>query len=130
METRAVAPQRILVVDDEPLVCDSIKRMLDFDGHRVEVALSAEQALELFDKDTFDVVLIDYLLPVMKGDELGGIMKARRPGQAVVLISATAETLQHSDHPPANVDMIVSKPFALDDLRRILATVLAGKSSV
>jgi CheY-like chemotaxis protein len=126
MATRAAAAQRILVVDDEPLVCDSIKRMLVFDGHHVEVAFSAQEALELFEKATFDVALIDYLLPQMKGDELATLMKARKPDLPIILISATAETLQYSDHPPAHVDMIVSKPFALDDLRRILASVRAG----
>ena len=52
---RAIAP-----VDDEPLVCDAIKMMLNFDGHIVETANSARAALELFDNAQFDLVITDF----------------------------------------------------------------------
>src|SRR5262245_16106049 len=59
----AALAKRILVVDDEPLVCDSVKWMLLSFGHEVEAVTSGEQALALFDKSKFDLVIIDYLMP-------------------------------------------------------------------
>src|SRR5205809_8037759 len=83
--------RRILVVDDEPFVCDAVKMMLDFDGHVVDTASSAKAALEMFDKGSFDLVITDFAMPEMKGDELAAAIKARRPTQPVVMITAYAE---------------------------------------
>jgi len=54
------APRRILVVDDEALVCDSIKRALASDEHEVETAISAEEALNAVRRSKFDLIILDY----------------------------------------------------------------------
>jgi CheY-like chemotaxis protein len=46
----AISRKRILVVDDEPFVCDAVKMMLDFDGHNVETAHNAREALAIFEE--------------------------------------------------------------------------------
>src|ERR1044071_7480190 len=81
-------PRRILVVDDEPFVCDAVKMMLDFDGHVVDTAGSAKDALAMFEKDKFDLVITDFAMPEMKGDELAAAIKAKSPGQPGVMITA------------------------------------------
>jgi DNA-binding NarL/FixJ family response regulator len=58
MVTPGISARRILVVDDDPLVCDSIRRMLAVDGHVVETASSGEAALELFQKAKFDLIIV------------------------------------------------------------------------
>lgn len=125
------SPQRrILVVDDEPFVCDAVKMMLAFDGHSVETASSGKDALALFDKSEFDVVITDFAMPAMKGDELALAIKARNPRQPVVMITAYAEMLQASGKPMPGVDFMISKPFLLENLREAIARVapLAQKS--
>ena len=117
-------PQRhILVVDDEPLVCDAVKMMLDFDGHIVQTAGSGKAALALLEKDPFDLVITDFEMPGMKGDELAAAIKARAPKQPVVMITAYAEMLQASGHPLKGVDLVISKPFLLENLREAIAKV-------
>src|SRR5712692_1416173 len=64
----ALPKRRILVVDDEPFVCDAVKMMLNFDGHVVETASNGKEALALFDKGKFDLVITDFAMPSMKGD--------------------------------------------------------------
>src|ERR1044071_4462737 len=125
----SVPKKRILVVDDEPFVCDAVKMMLAFDGHDVVTASDAKEALTVFDKNKFDLVITDFAMPGMKGDELAAAVKARAPKQPVVMITAYAEMLQSSGKPLPGVDFVVSKPFLLDDLRQALATVLPERNS-
>src|SRR6267378_1242746 len=117
MNKPAIVSRRILVVDDEPFVSDAVKMMLTFDGHKVDTASSGQQALTLFEKGNYDLVITDYAMPIMKGDELAMAIKARTPGQPVVLITAYAEMLKASHHPLTGVDFIISKPFLLENLR-------------
>ena len=70
MKTPAFRQRRILVVDDEPLVCDAVKMMLEFDGHVVETAPNGKDALALLERSKFDLVITDFEMPMMKGDEL------------------------------------------------------------
>ena len=121
------AKKRILVVDDEPFVCDAVKMMLAFDGHDVVTANSGKEALTLFDKGAFDLVITDFAMPAMKGDELAAAIKARSPKQPVVMITAYAEMLQSSGNPLKGVDFIISKPFLLENLREAIAKVSPSK---
>jgi CheY-like chemotaxis protein len=119
-----VAKKRILVVDDEPFVCDAVKMMLAFDGHDVVTANDAKEALETFAKDKFDLVITDFAMPGMKGDELAAAIKAKVPSQPVVMITAYAEMLQSSGKKLNGVDFLISKPFLLEHLREAIASVL------
>jgi CheY-like chemotaxis protein len=124
-----VPKKRILVVDDEPFVCDAVKMMLAFDGHDVVTANDAKEALAVFDKNKFDLVITDFAMPGMKGDELAAAIKARSPRQPVVMITAYAEMLQSSGKKLPGVDFLVSKPFLLEHLREAISTVLPEPGS-
>ncbi len=97
--------------------------MLAFDGHVVETAESGQDALTLFERGKFDVVITDLAMPLMRGDQLAAAIKARDPKQPVVMISAYAGMSRPPDHPPEGVDYVLSKPFLLEDLRLAIATV-------
>src|SRR5580765_817853 len=102
--------------------------MLNFDGHEVETANNGKDALAMLDKGTFDVVITDFSMPAMKGDELAAIIKARTPEQPIVMITAYAEMLQNSGNPLKGVDFVISKPFLLENLREAIAKVLPAKA--
>ena len=123
MKTPAFPQRRILVVDDEPLVCDAVKMMLEFDGHLVKKAGGAREALAILDHEQFDLVITDFEMPVMKGDELAAAIKTRSPKQPVVMITAYAELLKASGNPLTGVDLTISKPFRLENLREAIAKV-------
>jgi CheY-like chemotaxis protein len=116
--------RRILVVDDEPAVCDAIKMMLKFDGHEVRTANGSKEALSLLEQDTFDLVTVDYALVGMKGDELAAAIKQRLPHQPIIMITAYAEMLKSASDPLTGVDRIISKPFLLEDLRQAIVKAL------
>jgi CheY-like chemotaxis protein len=109
--------KKILVVDDEPQVCEAVKMLLEFDGHEVMTAGNGKEALALFEREKFDVVITDYTMPEMKGDELVRAIKVRVPGQPVIMLTAHAEMLKTSTVPLTGVDQLVSKPFQIADLR-------------
>jgi CheY-like chemotaxis protein len=129
-KTAPAFPQRrILVVDDEPFVCDAVKMMLNFDGHVVETANNGKDALAMLETAKFDLVITDFSMPAMKGDELAAIIKARCPGQPVVMITAYAEMLQSSGNPLKGVDFVISKPFLLENLREAIAKVTPASAT-
>ena len=128
MKTPVVAQRRVLVVDDEPLVCDAVKMMLSFDGHEVQTVHNGKEALALMEKNQFDLVITDFEMPAMKGDELAAAIKARSPKQPVVMITAYAEMLQAAGNPLTGVDLIISKPFLLENLREAIAKLAPSRS--
>jgi DNA-binding NtrC family response regulator len=126
MSARGITQKKILVVDDEPMVCAALEMMLKFDGHEVVTAGNAKVALGLFDRDQFDLVITDYSMPEMKGDELAAAIKTRLPRQPVVMITAHAEMLKSSGAPLPGVDQIIGKLFLLENLREAIKNVTAA----
>jgi CheY-like chemotaxis protein len=121
MTVPAFSPRSILVVDDEPLICDAVKIMLAFDGHTVRTATSAQEALAILENEVFDLIITDFEMPHMKGDALAAAIKARAPKLPVVMITAYAEMLQAAGNPLTGVDCVISKPFLLENLRQAIA---------
>jgi CheY-like chemotaxis protein len=123
MAAPPISPRRILVVDDEPFVCDAVKMMLHFDGHLVDTASNPEDALALFEPGKYDLVITDYAMPTMRGDVFAASIKKRSPTQPVVMITAYAEMLQAGGGTLQGVDLVISKPFLLENLREAIAKV-------
>src|SRR6185312_3672583 len=121
--------KKVLVVDYEPFVCDALKMMLAFDGHAVVTTNDAQEALGIFDKEKFDLVITASAMPGMKGDELAAAIKAKAPQQPIVMITAYAERLQSSGKKLAGVDFLISKPFLLEHLREAISSVLVDAKS-
>ena len=122
MKNSSIPKRRILVVDDEPMVCDAIELMLKFDGHAVETAASAAEALVHLERAPFDLVITDFAMPRMRGDELAQCIKARDPAMPVVMITAHAEMLAANRIPLPGIAMVISKPFMLETLRDAIRT--------
>jgi|SRR5882724_344409 len=91
--------------------------MLEFDHHKVTTAASAAEALTHCDNGTFDLVLLDYLMPVTKGDQLARLLKERFPNLPIIMITADAEKADSMAARPPGVDFMMAKPFQFSDLR-------------
>lgn len=110
-------------MDDEPIVCDSIRMLLEFEGHSVVTANRADEAGELFDPGQFDVLVTDYAMPGAQGTELACQLRQRAPQLHVILVTAYAEMLQAWGADLSGVDSVICKPFRLEALRKALAAV-------
>lgn len=111
-----IPSRRVLVVDDEPMVCHAVKMMLEFDGHKVTTVNGPKEALVVFKPGAYDVVLTDFAMPGMTGRDLIKEIHKIDPAQRTVVITAYAEVL-----PPTGANMVIPKPFMLADLRKALA---------
>ena len=120
-------PWRVLLVDDDPLVSDSIRRMLEFDQRHVKSVASGADALALLEKETFNLIIIDYLMPEMKGDRLAVMLKERYPALPILMITADPEKIDAIAEPPPGVDLLMGKPFQLNELRDTVTKML-GKA--
>jgi len=98
--------------------------LLKFDGHLVESAPGGEVALALFEPGKFDLVITDYSMPDMSGDQLAVRIKQRQPDLRIIMATAFAEELKGSDKLAANIDFILDKPFSQTELREAIRRVL------
>jgi CheY-like chemotaxis protein len=121
MDEPRVIAKRILLVEDERSVRECIKRLLWLDAHSVSEAANGSEAVELFVTEEFDVVITDYDMPEMAGDELVANIRTLSPDQPIVLITACADSLIRQD---SCADAILSKPFGVAELRHTLAALL------
>ena len=118
---------RILVVDDEPHVCAAITRMLS-SNCVVETLTSPMDALPLLGHTHFDVILVDYSMPELRGDGLVSIVRLRLPTQPIILMTGYPDMLECVNHPLPQVSAILHKPFRAGELREAIDRVLAARA--
>ena len=114
-----------MLADDEPAVRQSIKLLLEHDGHEVLPVNSGEAALEQLSQRKFDLVITDFLMPGMHGDELVAGIRKLIPTQPVILATSFADEFKKYGERSARVDVLLLKPFSLEDLRAAIEQVLA-----
>jgi CheY-like chemotaxis protein len=117
---------QILVVDDEPAVCETIKMLLEHDGHKIQTASNGREALALLEHGRFDLVTTDLSMSEMRGDALAAAIKERLPKLPVMMISGNGAIAKDAGNTFPGVDLIINKPFLLEDLRTAIAKVLPG----
>ena len=114
-----VPRKRVLVIDDEDVVLRIIQNALQL-HHDVDVALSGEDGLALFDQTPYDLVLIDLGMPYMPGDQVAKVIKKKNAQVMTLLI--TGWHLDPDDDRLAWFDGVVTKPFGtLAALRDVVA---------
>jgi CheY-like chemotaxis protein len=114
---------RVLVVDDEPEVRCSSRRLLELDGHDVVEAADAHQAMRLLQEFEPDAVLLDIRLPGMNGWELLDALRENGRVRHTVVIIASADPGPGSTERALALGCraCLAKPFTLEQLRGALA---------
>ena len=116
---------RILVVDDERAVRESLRRALELEGYEIDLAESGDRALELLDGGGQpDAVVLDVLMPGLDGLEV--CKRLRREGSQlpILMLTARAEVENRVAGLDAGADDYVAKPFALEELLARLRALL------
>jgi DNA-binding response OmpR family regulator len=124
MEKWILSGKRVLVADDERNVREALRFLLDVDRYEVTEAVDGEDALALFSREPYDLVITDYAMPRMCGEELVVQIKRLAPSQPIIMATGHAEGLVGRKQA---ADAILSKPFALSELRHSIAKVMGFK---
>jgi two-component system, OmpR family, response regulator MprA len=115
----------ILVVDDERAVRDSLRRALELEGYRVELAEDGEQALRRLDLEPVpDAVILDVLMPGADGLEVCRTIRGVGNAVPVLMLTARAEIDSRVEGLDAGADDYLPKPFALAELLARLRALL------
>ncbi len=110
---------RILVVDDNENVREVLEDFLNFEGHQPVLAKDGEEALKIFSNQDFDMVITDLGMPGMSGWELSRHIKQKKPEIPVVIITGWGAQLSPEDLKENKVELVLSKPFNLDQVKQI-----------
>ena len=111
-----------LVVDDEASVCTTLRILLELRGFDSVLARSGAEALAAFEKHRgFRFVITDFSMPGMNGVDLAVALKARAPGQPVLLLTAYAAQLEPEKLPA--VDVVLEKPISMVKLDEVMETI-------
>ena len=116
---------KILVVDDERAVRESIRRALELEGYEVELAADGEEAITRLGLESpVDVAILDVLMPGIDGLEVCRRLRARGNRVPVLMLTARAEVDSRVAGLDAGADDYLSKPFALAELLARLRALL------
>jgi signal transduction histidine kinase/CheY-like chemotaxis protein len=118
---------RILVVDDEEMLAEMLADILRLEGgHVVEVMTDARAALERVAADPPDLLFTDLGMPILSGWELAAQARALQPALPVVLVTGWGHQLDPDRVRAVGVAGVVAKPYRIDDIRKAVASALAG----
>jgi len=114
----------ILIVDDEPIVRESIQAWLTDAGYRVSIAESGEKALELIKKQDFSVLVLDIRLPGQTGIDILREVKNQRPWIKSIIITAYPSEQTTSESKQLGAIDYLIKPVVPDELERLIGNTL------
>lgn len=116
---------RILVADDQEVICELIAEYLRADGHAVEIACDGTDAFNKFNPARFDMVVTDQSMPGMSGQQLAGEIHKSAPGTPIILLTGFGEMVDLGT-PPEGISLIVGKPVSAAKLRRAVLVASGG----
>jgi signal transduction histidine kinase len=127
----SASPRKVLVVDDEAEIRETLAEILGGAQHNVMTAGSGREALERMAAEQYDVILTDIRMPGLDGRALYEQIERRWPEQAQRVIFVTGDTLASGLHDFAAEcgRPVIEKPFVPRDVRRVVAEVAEGPSS-
>lgn len=118
---------KILVVDDEKSVCQSLKEFLDIEGYIVETANDGEEALAKQGKFNPDCILLDVRMPYLNGVDALGMIKMRTPFVQIIMVSAVQNVSTAEKCMAQGAFAYIHKPIKLDELLDTIERALEAR---
>ena len=112
--------ERILIIDDEAAIRESLETLLVLEGYAVEAAVNGEEGLVAIERNAYDLVLLDLALPGKNGLEILGIIRERHPSLPVIMITAYGKVDNVVDAIRTGAQNFVQKPW---DNEKLLADI-------
>ncbi|MEJ0098275.1 MAG: response regulator [Pseudomonadota bacterium] len=116
---------RVLVVDDDTVLLNSLREILEADGHAVTAADGGQAGIDAFmaargGSEPFDVVLTDLGMPYVDGGKVIASVRAASPKTPIILLTGWGQQLHNENEAPLQVDHLLGKPPRIRELRDAL----------
>lgn len=120
---------RLLVIDDDPIIVESLCEILENDGHLVAAVDGGRRGIDLFaasytTREPFAAVITDLGMPYVDGRQVAAEIKALSPTTPVLLLTGWGQRLLAENDAPPHVDRVLNKPPKLRELRQALAELV------
>jgi len=122
---------KIIVIDDEPYILLMLKKMLEKEGHDVDMATNGFEGLELYHKNGADIIITDIVMPEKEGLETIMNLKEENPDLKIIAISGGGRVDSREYLHSARLlgaEKIFQKPFKKDEIIRAVNELLGGKN--
>jgi signal transduction histidine kinase/CheY-like chemotaxis protein len=121
-------PMRLLVVDDDPFVLESMRAVLELDGHMITLASGGQEGIDAFQTALdgalpFEAIITDLGMPHIDGLQVARAIKQRAAEMPIILLTGWGRRMKTDDERAAHVDFFLSKPPQLEELRDVLAQI-------
>ena len=113
---------KILIIEDEKLLADSLKTLLESKGFEVEVAYDGEDGEEYAELGIYDLLILDVMMPKMDGFEVARTVRAKHCSTPILMLTAKSDIEDRIAGLNAGADYYLTKPF---DTRELLACINA-----
>ena len=124
---------RIIVIEDEGILCKVLVEILLRRGHEADSAQSGEKGMEMLRQEPFDVALVDIRLPDIDGLDLAREIHLEFPNTRIILMSGGSESQDEEYREMAmsyGVSEVIHKPFLVEKLLETIAYVMRGQLAV
>ena len=127
----AVEGLKLLLIDDDPLILQSLRHALEYEGHHVTCAHGGQAGIDMFrascdGKQPFSAVITDLGMPHVDGRQVAAAIKSIEQTAKVIMLTGWGQLLADGSEVPDHVDRILSKPPNMWELREALAQRVEG----
>lgn len=117
-------PERLLIIEDEDTLCESLRRVFQREGYEVDIAFDAESALDLARDKSYDLVITDVILPGISGIEFMKRYREKKPGAKVIVMTAYSSTVTADDAMNAGACDYLIKPIMHNEIKQAVRKAL------
>ncbi len=115
---------RILIADDDKDLLDTLKDAFIVFGYQVTTAENGQQAVDFFNNEIYDLVLLDVEMPFLSGMEAARRMKHHRPEVPIILMTAYSHLYKPAEVLSLDIEAFLRKPINIQELLQIVEKIL------
>ena len=111
---------KILIIDDEEVVCSSCERFLEEEGYDVQTVYNGRDGIKLIDENKYDIVITDLKMPGMSGMQILEYVKDNHPDVRVIMITGYSTSANEEESVSRGASDYLPKPFAPSELLAVV----------
>jgi ATP-dependent Lon protease len=122
-------PKKIIVVDDEKIICNTAKKILEIEGYEVDTFTNSVQALEAIHKNQYDLIITDLMMEEVSGMDILREVNRRSPQTKVIMLTAYATLEATIEAIREQIYDFFPKPVKIEDLKMSVKRALGDETT-